>query len=418
MRLAGGCAAHCPCHNVGEPPIYLLRVFLSFFALVFCSVDLAICAAPPFRPPLFLTSLIAGLPPLLFFASPPCLCSTALAVVAMFCRRTGRESYLPLSPSRRAVLSLVFPVVVAAVQGCVGFGLLGRVPASRAFLYGDLLVQDLNRVFWLWGFGLIFFWFGLKGYASKLEFVFESEIVLPMVKCTTTSLISGRGVQDSESMKVHVRNYSLLPDPLARGCIGQRYMIQGAAVPFWRAAGMTYISYSNICANLVRNCLKEPFKSEALAREKVLYSISKFEDGKPQKPIPVSHSTDLAGLGLIALELALENATNTFWIISGMLTKNESDLRCSSCLESCMELYLEMNIKLEESIGEYVSGKKHDAIYLWVSEIMQATNKCEAGFKEESNESPLTRENNTLSQLCGIILCIIDLISSDLNSWS
>ncbi|XP_021765728.1 putative invertase inhibitor [Chenopodium quinoa] len=134
--------------------------------------------------------------------------------------------------------------------------------------------------------------------------------------------------------------------------------------------------------------------------------------------VPVSHSTDLAGLGLIALELALENATNTFWIISGMLTKNESDLRCSSCLESCMELYLEMNIKLEESIGEYVSGKKHDAIYLWVSEIMQATNKCEAGFKEESNESPLTRENNTLSQLCGIILCIIDLISSDLNSWS
>ncbi|XP_021768098.1 ATP synthase subunit epsilon, mitochondrial [Chenopodium quinoa] len=62
-------------------------------------------------------------------------------------------------------------------------------------------------------------------------------------------------------------------------------MSSSAAVPFWRAAGMTYISYSNICANLVRNCLKEPFKSEALAREKVLYSISKFEDGKPQKPI-------------------------------------------------------------------------------------------------------------------------------------
>ncbi|KMT11738.1 hypothetical protein BVRB_5g105720 [Beta vulgaris subsp. vulgaris] len=61
-------------------------------------------------------------------------------------------------------------------------------------------------------------------------------------------------------------------------------MSSSAAVPFWRAAGMTYISYSNICANLVRNCLKEPFKSEALAREKVHYSISKFENGKPQKP--------------------------------------------------------------------------------------------------------------------------------------
>uniref|UniRef100_F6H2B9 ATP synthase subunit epsilon, mitochondrial n=1 Tax=Vitis vinifera TaxID=29760 RepID=F6H2B9_VITVI len=39
---------------------------------------------------------------------------------------------------------------------------------------------------------------------------------------------------------------------------------------------MMYISYSNICANLVRNCLKEPFKSEALTREKV--SKKKEED--------------------------------------------------------------------------------------------------------------------------------------------
>ncbi|KAL6335781.1 hypothetical protein AAG906_039544 [Vitis piasezkii] len=58
----------------------------------------------------------------------------------------------------------------------------------------------------------------------------------------------------------------------------------GAAVPFWRAAGMTYISYSNICANLVRNCLKEPFKSEALTREKVHFSISKWDNGVPRSP--------------------------------------------------------------------------------------------------------------------------------------
>ncbi|KNA21812.1 hypothetical protein SOVF_039850 [Spinacia oleracea] len=61
-------------------------------------------------------------------------------------------------------------------------------------------------------------------------------------------------------------------------------MSSSAAVPFWRAAGMTYISYSNICANLVRNCLKEPFKSEAIAREKVHYSLAKFENGKSLKP--------------------------------------------------------------------------------------------------------------------------------------
>ena len=57
-----------------------------------------------------------------------------------------------------------------------------------------------------------------------------------------------------------------------------------AAVPFWRSAGITYVAYSNVCANLLRNCLKEPHKSEALTREKVHFSRSKRTDGKPQKP--------------------------------------------------------------------------------------------------------------------------------------
>ncbi|KAF3434289.1 hypothetical protein FNV43_RR25392 [Rhamnella rubrinervis] len=61
-------------------------------------------------------------------------------------------------------------------------------------------------------------------------------------------------------------------------------MASNAAVPFWRSAGMTYITYSNICANLVRNCLKEPHKTEALTREKVHFSVSKWAEGKQQKP--------------------------------------------------------------------------------------------------------------------------------------
>ncbi|KAL6329303.1 hypothetical protein AAG906_015513 [Vitis piasezkii] len=66
----------------------------------------------------------------------------------------------------------------------------------------------------------------------------------------------------------------------------------GAAVPFWRAAGMMYISYSNICVSLVRNYLKEPFKSEALTRKKVHFSISKWDNGVPKNvdksPTPCS----------------------------------------------------------------------------------------------------------------------------------
>ncbi|KAI6689775.1 hypothetical protein NL676_026603 [Syzygium grande] len=58
-----------------------------------------------------------------------------------------------------------------------------------------------------------------------------------------------------------------------------------APMPFWRAAGMTYITYSNICASLVRNCLKEPHKSEALSREKVHFAISTWNQGKAEKPV-------------------------------------------------------------------------------------------------------------------------------------
>jgi F-type H+-transporting ATPase subunit epsilon len=65
-------------------------------------------------------------------------------------------------------------------------------------------------------------------------------------------------------------------------------MASSAAVPFWRAAGMTYITYSNICASLVRNCLKEPHRTDAIAREKVHFSVSKWLNGKPEKPSTIS----------------------------------------------------------------------------------------------------------------------------------
>ncbi|URD76714.1 ATP synthase subunit epsilon [Musa troglodytarum] len=71
-----------------------------------------------------------------------------------------------------------------------------------------------------------------------------------------------------------------------------------AAVPFWRAAGMTYITYSNICASLVRSCLEEPYKSETSGRETVHFNVTKWANGKPEKPVyvfAVSHSFGFNG---------------------------------------------------------------------------------------------------------------------------
>ncbi len=54
-------------------------------------------------------------------------------------------------------------------------------------------------------------------------------------------------------------------------------------MPYWRAAGMTYVGYANACAVLVRKCMKEPFKSQTATREKVHFKLSQWLDGVAQQ---------------------------------------------------------------------------------------------------------------------------------------
>jgi len=68
------------------------------------------------------------------------------------------------------------------------------------------------------------------------------------------------------------------------------------SMPYWRAAGMTYVGYANACAVLVRKCMKEPFKSQTATRERVHFKLSQWLDGVPQQPsklIPPSSSCPL-----------------------------------------------------------------------------------------------------------------------------
>ncbi|GBF87981.1 hypothetical protein Rsub_00693 [Raphidocelis subcapitata] len=58
-----------------------------------------------------------------------------------------------------------------------------------------------------------------------------------------------------------------------------------ASGPFWRAAGMSYLKYANICADMMRGVMKEPFKSKALARQSIYFRSSKFADGKQSTPV-------------------------------------------------------------------------------------------------------------------------------------
>ena len=47
---------------------------------------------------------------------------------------------------------------------------------------------------------------------------------------------------------------------------------------------MTYLSYANTCAIVIRNCLKEPFKTQAATREHAYYKVQTYVDGVAQKP--------------------------------------------------------------------------------------------------------------------------------------
>ncbi|GJQ14255.1 hypothetical protein GpartN1_g6046.t1 [Galdieria partita] len=51
----------------------------------------------------------------------------------------------------------------------------------------------------------------------------------------------------------------------------------------WRAAGLTYLRYANICADFVRKALKEPKRTEALSRTTFEMTKSEWSEGKVAK---------------------------------------------------------------------------------------------------------------------------------------
>jgi F-type H+-transporting ATPase subunit epsilon len=56
---------------------------------------------------------------------------------------------------------------------------------------------------------------------------------------------------------------------------------------FWRAAGLTYIDYSNISAKLLRQALKPEFRKDAAKREMTNIKLTTWVNGKaPPKNLP------------------------------------------------------------------------------------------------------------------------------------
>jgi F-type H+-transporting ATPase subunit epsilon len=66
-------------------------------------------------------------------------------------------------------------------------------------------------------------------------------------------------------------------------------MCAPVAGPFYRAAGMSYLKYANICADLMRNVMKEPHKTKAAARSIISFRSSQWVDGVQGKPGELLH---------------------------------------------------------------------------------------------------------------------------------
>ncbi|KAK8518483.1 hypothetical protein V6N12_017630 [Hibiscus sabdariffa] len=125
--------------------------------------------------------------------------------------------------------------------------------------------------------------------------------------------------------------------------------------------------------------------------------------------------TNLQGLAIVAMELALQDATRTLSVVKGLL-RNETSGRPLACLRECDMLYSDGVVTLVDSVGAFLEGRYGDA-GAWVTAVMEGTETCEEGFRDVDEVSPLTERNYSVFQLCDVALCIMNLLNSDALSF-
>lgn len=81
--------------------------------------------------------------------------------------------------------------------------------------------------------------------------------------------------QSFQQLPHHLRLIDLLIAYLVVSFPASKKMVQ-----YWRAAGMTYLKYSTTCADLVRQALKEPIRSQVLNRAAYCMTKGEWEGGK------------------------------------------------------------------------------------------------------------------------------------------
>jgi len=55
------------------------------------------------------------------------------------------------------------------------------------------------------------------------------------------------------------------------------------ALQDWRQAGISYLRYANICAQVVRRSLKDPMKTKAMSRDNTDMKVTVWEGGQKKQ---------------------------------------------------------------------------------------------------------------------------------------
>ncbi|KAJ8626770.1 hypothetical protein MRB53_020077 [Persea americana] len=126
---------------------------------------------------------------------------------------------------------------------------------------------------------------------------------------------------------------------------------------------------------------------------------------------PRSTNADLAGLGLIALDLTSLKATRARSHANDLLRNPGSVSGNKQCLQQCLGLYDDAMDTLKRCRSAY-NGKRYKDVNIWVSGAMDNSDTCEEGFKERGRASPLTKENHDLAQLGSIVLAVTKFLGA------
>ena len=127
---------------------------------------------------------------------------------------------------------------------------------------------------------------------------------------------------------------------------------------------------------------------------------------------PGSSTAALVQLGPISFQLDMSNATSISATIDGLLKDPALDPTAKEALLTCSDLYSGVQDEVKAGLEAY-NGGDYGTASTKASAALTAPTTCEEGFKEgkgKGDASPLTKQNNDMTQLVAISLGIIKLV--------